>query len=90
MVQCTEHVDYQFPNSQTMVDCLLEAIHCSDAGLQSAMTMRRNDDSPSGKLNDFNLTVACLLTYDLVAKRKISKRGSDTHSSIAESTADVS
>ena len=36
------------------------------------------------------MMAACLLPYDPVAKRKTSKGGSDAHSTIAESTAEVS
>jgi len=90
MVQCAEHVDYQLPNAQTRVKYLLEAIKCSDAGLQAAMAMIRNDDGPAGKLNDFELTAAYLLPYDPVAKRKSIKGSSDAHASIAESAAEVS
>ena len=53
------------------------------------MEMIRNGDGLEGKLNDFEMTVACLLPYDPVAKRKTSKGGSDAHTTIAESTAEV-
>ena len=90
MVQCAEHVDYQLPNAQTRVKYLLEAIKCSDAGLQAAMAMVRNDDGRAGKLKDFELMAAYLLPYDPVAKRKTSKGGNDAHATIAEGTAEIS
>ena len=90
MVQCSEHVDYQLSNAQTRVKYLFEAIKCSDVCLQAAMTMLRNDDGPKGKLNYFEMMAACLLLCDPVGKRKTSKGGSDTHATIAESTAEVS
>ena len=54
------------------------------------MAMIRNDNGPAGKLNDFDLTAACLPPCDPVAKRKTIKGGSDTHATKAESTAEVS
>ena len=42
------------------------------------------------KLNNFELTAACLLPCDPVAKRKTSKVGSDSHASIAEGSAEIS
>ena len=73
MSRCSEHVDYQFPNAQTIIKYLLEATKWSNAGLQAVMTMVRNDDGPEGKLNNFELMVACLLPHGLVAKRKTRK-----------------
>ena len=90
IVQCTEHVDCQFLDAQTRVKYLLECLKCSDAGLQAAMTMIRNDDVPVGKLNGFGLTTACLLPCNPVTMRKTSKGGSDAHDTIADSTADAS
>ena len=69
---------------------MLDSIKYSDAGLQAAMAMIRNDDGPTGKLNDFELTAAYLLSYDPVEKRKTSKVGSDAHASIAEGAAEIS
>ena len=90
MVQCAEHVNYKLSNAQAKVNYLLKAIKCSDAGMQVAMTMIRNDDGPAGKLNDFELTAAYLLPYDPVAKIKTRKGGSDAHATIAKSAAEVS
>ena len=88
MEQCAEHVDFQLPNGQTRVKYLLDAIVCSDAGLQAAMAMIRNDDRPDGKLNTFEDAATYLLQYDPVAKRKSSKK--DLSASVAEATAEVS
>ena len=90
MVQCEEHVDCQLPNAQTRVKYLIGAIECSAAGLQADMEMIRNDDGPEGKMNDFEMTAACLLPHDLVEKRKTSKGGSDAQATIADSTSEVS
>lgn len=51
--------------------------------------MVKNDDGPSGNMNDFELMVACLLPCDLVENRETSNGGSDAHATIAESTAEV-
>ena len=80
-------MDFQLPNGQTRVKYLLDAIICSDAGLQAAMAMIRNDDRPDGKLSTFEDAATYLLQYDPVAKRKSSKN--DLSVTIAESTANV-
>jgi hypothetical protein len=38
------------------VTYLLDAIKCSDAGLQAAMALIWNDDVPNGKMHDFEAT----------------------------------
>ena len=52
--------------------------------------MIKNDDGPSENLNDFELTAAHLLTCEQAEKRKTIKVSSETHATIAESTAEVS
>ena len=74
MQQCAKHVDFQLPNEQTRVKYLLDAIVCSDAGLQAAMSMIRNDDRLDRKLNTFEDAATYLLQYNPVAKRKSSKK----------------
>ena len=49
---------------------MLEAIECSDAGLQAAMASIRTDSGPTGKRNDFEAAVAHLIPYDPVAKKR--------------------
>ena len=70
MQQCTEHMEYQLPNSHTRVSYLLDSIQCSDTGLQAAMASVRTDDGPQGMRNDFESTAAHLLPYDPVAKKR--------------------
>ena len=77
IVQCAEHVDFQLPNAQTRVKYLLDAIKYSNAGLQAAMSIIRNDDGPMRKLNDFELMTAHLVPCDPVARRKTSKGESE-------------
>ena len=55
-----------------------------------AMAMTRNDDGPEGKMNDFEMTAACLLPHAPVVKRKTGKGGSDAQDTIADSTVEVS
>ena len=61
------------PNAQTRVKYLVEAIKCSDVGLQADMEMIRNVNDPAGTLKDLELTVAHLLPYDPVTKRTTRK-----------------
>jgi hypothetical protein len=48
MQACAQHVQYQLPNEHSRVGFLLDAIQCSDAGLQAAMASVRTDNGPQG------------------------------------------
>ena len=64
MEQYAEHADFQLPNGQTRVKCLLDAIVCSDVGLQAVIAMIRINNRPDGKLNTFEDAATYLLQYD--------------------------
>ena len=86
MQASAEHVQYQLPNEHSRVGFLLEAIQCSDPGLQAAMASIKTDNGLEGMRNNFEATAAHLLPYDPVAK-KISggqKRGSVQISSVMD------
>ena len=72
MSQCADHVAFQLPNELTRVTYLLDAIECNNAPLQAAMALVRNDNGPTGKLNDFEATASFLLPHDPVAKKRTS------------------
>ena len=93
MRQSAEHVTFQLPNERTRVTYLLDAIQCSDPGLQAAMAQVRTDSGGGGKMNDFEATASYLLPYDPVSKKRASgaKRGIGSISEITGSDeADVS
>jgi len=69
MQQCAEYVDFQLPNEFTRVGYLLDAIETSDASLQAAMALVRNDTAPGGKRNNFEAAASFLLPHDPVAKK---------------------
>ena len=76
MQASAEHVQYQLPNEHTRVRFLLEAIQCSDAGLQAAMASIKTDNGLEGMRNNFEATAAHLLPYDPLLKRdQVDKRG---------------
>jgi hypothetical protein len=50
MQECAQHVQYQLPNEHSRVGFLLDAIQCSDAGLQAAMASVRTDNGPQEQL----------------------------------------
>ena len=77
MQQCAEHVSFQLPNQRSCVKFLLDAIECNDVPLQASMTLIRNDDAPTGKMNNFESTASFLLPHDPVSKKRIAagKRG---------------
>lgn len=89
MSQCATHVNFQLPNENTRVTYLLDAIDCSDAPLQAAMALVRNDTGPTGKMNDFEATASFILPHDPVAKKRneATKRGGTT-ANISDTTAD--
>ena len=66
-----EHVQYQLTNEHSRVGFLLEAIQCSDTGLQAAMASIKTDNGFEGKKNNFEVTAANLLRYDSVPKKEI-------------------
>ena len=86
MQASAEHVQYQLPNEHSRVGFLLEAIQCSDPGLQAAMASIKTDNGLEGMRNNFEATSAHLLPYDPVAKKRSSgqKRGSAQISSVMD------
>ena len=70
MQACAEHVQYQLPNEHSRVGFLLEAIQCSDAGLQAAMASVKTDNGANGMRNSFEAAASHLLPYDPVAKKQ--------------------
>ena len=71
MQQCAIYVEYQLPNEYSRVGYLLDAIETTDASLQAAMALVRNDDDPTnGKRSNFEATATCLLPHDPVAKKR--------------------
>ena len=72
MQASAEHVQYQLPNEHSRVGFLLEAIQCSDPGIQAAMASIKTGNGPEGIRNNFEATVAHLLPYDPVAIKRSS------------------
>lgn len=70
MTQCAEHVPFQLPNSLSRVNYLLDAIECNDHALQASIALVRNDDGPTGKMNDFEKTSSFLLPNCPVSKKR--------------------
>ena len=88
MTQCATYITYQLPMAHTRFTWLLDAIQCSDPGLQAAMAFIRNDDGIGGKRSNFETTASYLLPYDPVTKkRKGQKRGVEN---ISDTTVEVS
>ena len=88
MQASAEHVQYQLPNEHSRVGFLLEAIQCSDPGLQAAMASIMTDNGLEGMRNNFEATSAHLLPYDPVSKKRSSgqKRGSAQISSVMDTS----
>ena len=86
MQASAEHVQYQLPNDNSRVGFLLEAIQCTDPGLQAAMASIKTDNGPEGLWNNFEATAAHLLPYDPVTKKRSNgyKRSSTQISSVME------
>lgn len=77
LVACAEHVDYQLPNEHSRVGYLLESIQNNDPGLQAAMANVRTSKGADGMRSNFESTIAHILPYCPVAKKRNSgsKRG---------------
>ena len=69
MEQCSAHVNFQLPNKSTRVGYLLDGIECSDAPLQAAMALVRNDDAVNGKRNDFEATALFIVPHCPIARK---------------------
>ena len=71
MQQCAVHVEFQLPNEDSRVGYFCDAIETTNASLQAAMALIRNDDNPVvGKRSNFEATSTCLLPHDPVAKKR--------------------
>ena len=88
MQASAEHVQHQLPNEHSRVGFLLEAIQCSDPGLQAAMASIKTDKGLEGMRNNFEATPAHLLPYNPVAKKRSSgqKRCSAQISSVVDTS----
>ena len=88
MQASAKHVQYQLPNEHSRVGFLLEAIQCSDPGLEAAMASIKTDNGLEGMRYNFEATAAHLLHYDPVAKKRSSgqKRGSAQISSVMDTS----
>ena len=87
MQASAEHVLYQFSNEHSRVGFLLEAIQCSDPGLQAAMASIKTDNGLEGhEEQNLRPQLLTLLPYDPVAKKRSSgqKRGSAQISSVMD------
>jgi hypothetical protein len=63
--ECANHVQHQMPMEFTWVQHLLQAIQCSDPGLQASMALVKADKD--GMMNDFEAAASYLLPYDPLA-----------------------
>ena len=68
--ECAKHVNYQLPTERDRVKFLVEAIKCSDAGMQAAISTVR---STAEMKSDFSKAAAHLMIYDPVAARRANK-----------------
>ena len=94
MQAAAEHITYQLPNEHSRVGYLLDAIQCSDAGLQAAMASIKTDQDVNGLRNNFEAAATHLLPYDPVQKKRVdhagSKRGSADISDATGEEANIS
>jgi len=89
MSQCAEHVTHQLPNEYTRVSYLLDAIENSDAALQAAMALCRNDTGPNGRRSNFEATASFILPHDPVARKRTTQR-QHGNAQVSESTTTIS
>ena len=92
MEAASQHVQYQLPNKHSRVGYLLASIENNDAGLQAGMANVNSDQGVGGMRSDFERTVAHLLPYCPVAKKKAvgHKRGAGKISEVTADHADIS
>jgi hypothetical protein len=94
MQAAAEHITYQLPNEHSRVGYLLDAIQCSDAGLQAAMASIKTDQVPDGLRNNFEAAAMHLLPYDPVQRKRSGhagrKRSAAEISDVTHDEADIS
>jgi hypothetical protein len=94
MQAAAEHMTNQLPNEHSHVGYLLDAIQCSDAGLQAAMASIKTDQDPDGLRNNFEAAATHLLPYDPVQRKRSDhaggKRGAADISDVTHDEADIS
>ena len=71
MQQCSEHIALQLPNKRTCLNFILDAIMFDSAPLQADMVLVCNEDTITGKMNNFEGTAAFLLPHDPIAKQRM-------------------
>ena len=81
--RCAEHVPHQLRTKRSMVVHFLDAIQCSDPSLQAAIAHVKSNDVPGGMMHDFEETVAYLLQFDPVAKKRTNKQGNSRQQQVA-------
>ena len=69
MQAAAENVTYQLPNEHSRVGYMLDAIQCSNAGLQATMASIKTDQA--GLRQDFEAAATHLLPYDPVQKKRV-------------------
>jgi hypothetical protein len=93
MQAAAEQITYQLPNEHSRVGYLLDAIQCSDAGLQAAMASIKTDQDPDGLRNNFEAAATHLLPYDPVQRERSDhtggKRGAADISGVTHDKADI-
>ena len=73
--RASEHVQCQVPDDRTRVGYLITNIVVADQDVKAALAAIKLDDTPTGKRNNFESSVALLLPVDPVkSKRKGAKR----------------
>jgi hypothetical protein len=94
MQAAAEHITYQLPNEHSRVGYLLDAIQCSDAGLQAAMASIKTDQALDGLRNNFEAAATHLLPYDPVQRKRSDhaggKRSAAEISDVTHDEADIS
>ena len=65
-----KNVTYQLKNEHIRVGYLIDAIHNSNSGLQSATASTNIDNDLSGLRNDFESSAAYMILYDTVQNKQ--------------------
>lgn len=88
-----EHVTYQLPNEHSRIGYLLDAIQCSDAGLQAAIASIKTDQDPAAGLrNNFKAAAPRIFFRSIRYKEKRSNHagGAADISDVTHDEADIS
>ena len=87
MEACNAHVQYQLPNEHTRVGYFLDALESQHPPLLAAMANIEEENGDTGKIINFDNSVAYIIPKDPVLKRRSTENNKRTQAQISDTNA---